>query len=73
MDHNAVGLFALSSAISCHHISKIHYGIQEEWYQNKWFWLGLLGNLPALVAFLGHILLTRTSSDETPGDETDTQ
>jgi len=56
---NFIGLFALSSAICCHLISKAHCAITKSWIINKWFWAGFFGNLPALVAFLGHVLLSR--------------
>jgi len=55
---NCIGLFALSSAICCHPISKSHFGVAKNWITNKWFWAGFFGNLPALVAFLGHIFLS---------------
>ncbi|MBW1716241.1 MAG: hypothetical protein JRJ77_10530 [Deltaproteobacteria bacterium] len=55
---NFVGLFALSSAICCHIMSKAHFGVARSWITNKWFWAGFFGNLPALVAFLGHIFLS---------------
>jgi hypothetical protein len=54
-----IGVFGLSSAISCHLLSKSHYGVKKAWIANKWFWARLFGNLPALVAFLGHIFLSR--------------
>ena len=54
-----IGLFALSSAICCHIMSKAHFGVAKSWISNKWFWAGFFGNLPALVAFLGHIVLCR--------------
>ena len=54
-----IGLFALSSAICCHVISRYHYGVTKSWIANKWFWAGFFGNLLALVAFLGHVLLSR--------------
>lgn len=56
---NFIGLFALSSAICCHIMSKAHFRVTKSWIANKWFWAGLFGNLPALVAFLGHISLSR--------------
>jgi len=56
---NIIGIFALSSAISCHLLSKIHFGVKKSWIANKWFWAGFFGNLPALVTFLGHIFLSR--------------
>jgi len=56
---NFIGLFALSSAICCHLISKAHFVVTKSWITNKWFWAGFFGNLPALVAFLGHVLLSR--------------
>jgi len=43
-----IGIFALSSAISCHLLSKAHFGVTKIWITNKWFWAGLFGNLPAL-------------------------
>jgi len=57
-----VGWFAISCAISCHLISKKHHGVTRSWFANKWFWLGLLGNLPVLIGLLGHIYLLRTKS-----------
>ena len=56
---NFIGLFALSSAICCHLISRLHFAVTKNWITNKWFWAGFFGNLPALVAFLGHVLLSR--------------
>jgi len=47
---NILGVFALSSAISCHLLSRRHFGVTKSWIVNKWFWAGLFGNLPALVA-----------------------
>jgi hypothetical protein len=52
-------VFALSSAISAHLISKSHYGVTKSWFANKWFWAGFFGSLPALVALLGHIVLSK--------------
>ena len=52
-------LFAVSSAVSCHLISQKHHAVTKSWYENKWFWAGFFGTLPALVAFLGHIFLSR--------------
>jgi hypothetical protein len=40
-----------------------HYEDAASWIANKWFWAGLFGNLPALVAFLGHVLLSRNEQD----------
>ncbi|MFQ5864847.1 MAG: hypothetical protein ACE5IW_06405 [bacterium] len=60
--NDILAVFALSSAISCHLISKEHFGVTKRWFENKWFWAGLFGNLPALVAFLGHIFLSRQKS-----------
>jgi len=59
---NILGGFALSSAICCHLISKTHYGVTKSWIANKWFWAGFFGNLPALVAFVAHIYLSRTKT-----------
>jgi len=56
---NIIGIFALSSAISCHLLSVTYFNVTRKWYDNKWFWAGLFGNLPALIAFLGHIFLSR--------------
>ena len=56
---NFIGLFGLSSAICCHLISKTHFEVKESWYANKWFWAGFFGNLPALVAFVAHVALSR--------------
>ncbi|MEA1913323.1 MAG: hypothetical protein U9N06_05775 [candidate division WOR-3 bacterium] len=59
MYRNFISLFTLSSAISCHLLSKTHLGVKKGWFANKWFWAGLFGNLPALIAFLGHIFLLK--------------
>jgi len=56
---NFIGLFALSSAICCHLISKSHFRIAKSWITNKWFWAGFFGNLPALIAFSLHVHLKR--------------
>ena len=56
---NFIGLFAISTAVACHILSKIHLNLDNEWYKNKWFWAGLLGNLPVLIGLLGHLLLIR--------------
>ncbi|MCK4352024.1 hypothetical protein KAW65_01305 [candidate division WOR-3 bacterium] len=61
--NNFIGLFALSSAICCHLISKIHFGVTKSWIANKWFWAGLFGNLPVLIAFLGHIFFSSKRTD----------
>ena len=53
---NFIGLFAISTAVACHILSKIHLNLEIEWYKNKWFWAGLFGNLPALVALLGRAI-----------------
>jgi len=58
-----VGVFALSSAICCHLISKTHHGVTRSWVTNKWFWAGFFGSLPALVAFLAHVYLSRGRSN----------
>jgi hypothetical protein len=56
---DAWGLFAVSCAVSCHLISKKHHAVTKGWYENKWFWAGFFGTLPALVAFVGHVFLSR--------------
>lgn len=56
---NFVGLFALSSAICCHLLSKSHFKVEKSWIANKWFWAGFFGNLPALIAFSGHIFFSK--------------
>jgi len=57
------GVFALSSAICCHLISRRHYGVTRSWIVNKWFWAGFFGSLPALVAFVAHVYLSRGRSN----------
>ncbi len=59
MEYNFAGLFGLSSAICCHLLSKAHHGVGKSWYSNKWFWAGLFGSLPVLIAFLGHVFLSK--------------
>jgi hypothetical protein len=56
---DAGALFAVSCAVSCHLLSKRHHAVTKGWYENKWFWAGFFGTLPALVAFVGHIFLSR--------------
>ncbi len=56
------GFIVLSSAICCHLLSKAHLGVAKGWIVNKWFWAGLFGGPPALVAFLGHIFLSQNKS-----------
>jgi hypothetical protein len=63
--NHTLGLYGLSSAICCHLLSRRHYGVVESWYANKWFWLGLIGNLPALVAFVAHMFLSRKATSPT--------
>jgi hypothetical protein len=29
------------------------------WIGNKWFWAGLFGNVPALIAFVAHIFFSK--------------
>lgn len=55
--HDVVGAFALSSAVCCHLLSKHHQHVDDPWYSNKWFWAGLFGNIPALIAFIAHLFL----------------
>ena len=55
------GLFALSSAISAHILSRHHYEVDRSWFENKWFWAGFFGNLPALIAFIAHIHFLKNS------------
>lgn len=62
MVYNFVGFFGLSSAVCCHLLSKAHYEVEKSWYANKWFWAGFFGSLPALVAFLGHIFLSKKAA-----------
>ncbi len=58
------GIFvALSSAICCHLISRRHYGVTRSWIVNKWFWAGFFGTLPAVVAFVAHVYLSRGKSN----------
>jgi hypothetical protein len=63
MESDIAGIFALSSAISCHLLSKSYLKVTKSWIANKWFWAGLFGNLPALVAFLGHVFFSRKEAD----------
>lgn len=56
---NLVTLFAISSAVCCHLLSATHHGETEPWYYNKWFWAGLFGSLPAVIALVAHIHFTR--------------
>jgi len=59
VNERIVGIFALSSAICSHLISINHHDVKSPWYSNKWFWAGLLGSFPALIALLGHIYFTK--------------
>jgi hypothetical protein len=60
------GVLALSSAISCHLLSLHHYDTDKSWYENKWFWIGIIGNLPALIAFIAHIHFKNNSEEKKP-------
>lgn len=53
------GVFALSSAICSHLLTRDHFTTDESWYQNKWFWAGFFGSLPALIAIIAHIFFSR--------------
>lgn len=54
---NFIGIFALSSAICAHYLTVHHDGCKEPWYRNSWFWLALVGNLPALIGLSVHLIL----------------
>jgi hypothetical protein len=58
------GLYALSSAISSHLITRHHMNVEKSWYENKWFWAGLFGNLPALLAIVAHVYFLGTGGEE---------
>ena len=62
------GVFALSSAISAHLLSKHNFHVDRNWYDNKWFWAGFFGNLPALIATIVHLYL-KTEGDEKKSDK----
>jgi hypothetical protein len=62
---NIIGLFALSSAICCHLISKSHFRVAKSWIAKKWFWARFSGNLPALIGLLSHALLSRKGKHKT--------
>lgn len=62
VDSNMFGVFALSSAISSHLVSKHNFNVERSWYDNKWFWAGFFGSLPALIAIIVHLYLS--SGDE---------
>jgi hypothetical protein len=57
-------VFALSSAISAHLVSKHNFNVDRSWYDNKWFWAGLFGNLPALIAIITHLYLTGSGEEK---------
>jgi len=61
---NMMGWFAFSSAIGSHLLSKYHFQVEKSWYENKWFWAGMFGNLPALVGLIAHIFFTRTRGEK---------
>jgi len=52
-----IWLFAISSGIGSHLLTKEYLEETSPWYENKYFWAGLIGNLPALVAIIGHLVL----------------
>jgi len=52
------GVFALSSAISAHLVSRHNFNVDRNWYDNKWFLAGFFGNLPALIAIIMHLYLS---------------
>ena len=52
---------ALPCAICCHVLSKTHYGVVKTWLTNKWFSAGFFGNIPALLAFSTHLVISKQS------------
>jgi hypothetical protein len=56
--HDWIGVIALSSAICSHLLARHHFAVEKSWYENKWFWAGLLGTIPALIAFIAHIFFS---------------
>lgn len=54
-----LGVFALSSAIGAHVLVTRHHGVEKSWWEDRFFWMGLFGNLPALVAVSVHLVLER--------------
>ncbi|MCD4829728.1 MAG: hypothetical protein K8R90_09910 [Candidatus Cloacimonetes bacterium] len=65
------GLFAVACGISTYLIAHHHGGEQAEWHSSKWFWLGLFGNLPALVAYIGHLLLQQRQASSALSPQTE--
>jgi len=59
IETNILGAFGISSAICCHLLSKTHHEEIEPWYYNKWFWAGLFGSIPVLIALIAHIHFTK--------------
>ncbi len=50
-----MAVWALASAIASYEIARIHLKIERRWYASRYFWLGLLGNIPALIGFAAHV------------------
>ena len=58
------GVFALSSAICAHLVSKHDFDVDRRWYDNKWCWAGFFGSLPALVAMIAHIYFSKENKEK---------
>jgi len=52
-----IWLFAISSGVASHLLTKEYLQITEPWYENKYFWMGGIGNIPALIGIIGHLVL----------------
>lgn len=51
-------VFALSSAIAAYHVTRIHLGVTNTWYKNRFFWYGFFGNFPALLGICAHVMFS---------------
>jgi hypothetical protein len=64
-----MAVWALASAIASYEIARIHLKIKRSWYASRYFWLGLLGNIPALIGFAAHVHFSLMTGRKEPGME----
>ena len=64
-----MGVWAIASAIASYEIARIHLKIKAKWYASRYFWLGLLGNVPALIGFAAHVHFSLITGRKEPGTE----
>lgn len=63
-----IGIFGLSSAITGYVLARSFLHLKKAWYASRFFWLGLIGNLPALVGIVAYIFLRLQRGDVEEGE-----